>query len=253
MKIHDHKTMNVPGFRATPIQDKKSGERREIKFLINHVDPLMIDDILRVNAKAVSDGEQKISWVSSIYFDDEQASSCLETLAGVGTRTKVRLRWYDAPFSKVAFFELKQRENLTMRKQRFRLNFDRPIDQMSYAELIASLIEALPDEAASWLKLRSVPTVLISYRRHRYRDRDSHLRVTLDYDMQVSNQYDAISPTRRFSIALAEPSVIEVKDTADERDRIPRLLHPLTPRVTRFSKYLTGYNRVVDHPFEKIL
>ena len=53
----------------------------------------MLRSVLELNCRRVEHGGS-FSLVRSIYFDDFQMSAYRESLDGIGSRAKVRLRWY---------------------------------------------------------------------------------------------------------------------------------------------------------------
>lgn len=119
------------------------------------------------------------------------------------------------------------------------LETDVPFGEMSYREIVSSLIAVLPEAPGELLRLRPEPIVLVSYRR-RYYDADGvgAVRLTLDRNIVSYEQLGAARPVRRFPSPIYARLVLELKSpSADLLDARP-LLGPLRPRQTRFSKYL---------------
>lgn len=219
--------------------------RQEIKFILHRADVEAVGTILGANARPARYGKHAVSTVHSIYFDDERLSGCRESIAGVGHRFKLRLRWYDTalPHEKL-FFEVKQRRNLLGRKLR------QPVDpgaarlDLDYAQLLEHCRGVLDPRAAALLGGRDQPTVLIAYRRQHFIDGASGLRMTLDYEIAAYEQLGLRRPARRFAATLDDLVVVEVKGHPIEADRVRELLYPLTPRRARCSKYVSACARL---------
>ena len=221
------------------VDDAVTSARRELKFTFPHADVAELGVLLEVNARRVVFGAGPVSRVNSIYFDDERVTSAQESLAGAARRTKLRLRWYDRPLADgAAFFEDKDRRGLNISKQRVGLRTATPLADCTYRQLIDDLDRLLDDEQGALLRLRCEPVVLVSYKRQHFRDPASGIRLTLDYDIVGYDQLGLPRPARRFGVALADAVVVEVKAPPALIGAVPALLHPLRPRVTRFSKYV---------------
>ena len=221
------------------VDDAVTNARRELKFTFPHADVARLSTLLEVNARRVAFGAGPVSRVNSIYFDDERVTSAQESLAGVARRSKLRLRWYDRPLADgPLFFEIKHRRNLDISKQRVRLRTAAPLADCTYRQLLDDLGRLLDDEQGALLRLRCEPVVLVSYKRQHFRDPGTGIRLTLDYDIVGYDQLGLSRPARRFGVALDDAVVVEVKTPPALTGAIPALLHPLRPRVTRFSKYV---------------
>ena len=100
-----------------------------------------------MNCRRVS-YRDRTSLVSSLYFDDARLSACRENVDGSGRRSKVRLRWYDAPFPGGSlFFEIKRRRGQTTSKERVPLALTRPLEEAPLAETMRALSRSLPPDA----------------------------------------------------------------------------------------------------------
>jgi hypothetical protein len=221
--------------------DMANAWRQEIKFILRRTDVESVDTILRANARPVRFGTEATSNVNSIYFDDAHLSGCRESIAGLGRRFKLRVRWYDTTLPhRQLFFEVKQRRNSLGRKLRLAIPHDATRGSSSYDELLRQWRRTLDQESLTLLDSRDVPTALISYHRRHFVDADSGLRLTLDHDVTVYDQLERRRPWRRFPVALDDLVVLEVKGRAIDADRVRELIHPLTPRRARCSKYVLG-------------
>lgn len=205
-----------------------------------NADVRKLDAMLAVNNRRVvyAGGE---SLVSSVYFDNCGLSSFRDNLAGVGTRFKLRLRWYDSNLpAHSAFFEIKRRENRFTMKKRYAVTSSALLGQMSFHEMITELLRLLPEEPRELLRAHPLPVVLVRYRRRHYHARDPLLpaRLTLDHGIAGVGQMGCRRIYTRFFMPLFDRTVLEIKSAVDIEKHIPYLLYPLRPRLSRFSKYV---------------
>lgn len=223
---------------AAPRADGVTALRRETKFALDHGDMGKVRAVLEMNCRPIV-YNRPVSEVYSIYFDDSRLSSCQENLDGIGRRTKLRLRWYDAPLPAGPLsFEMKRREGNMTRKERIPLKLATPLDQCTYRSLRAGLMTALPEAARELLRLRGEPVVLIQYRRRHYAARNAPIRLTLDEAVRCVGQVGRGRLATSYARSLEGAVVLEVKAPAGEEEAVRRLLHPLRLRVTKSSKYV---------------
>ncbi|MGI9240223.1 MAG: polyphosphate polymerase domain-containing protein [Verrucomicrobiales bacterium] len=221
--------------------------RRELKFALPGVDAAAIIETLSTNLKPVAFGSEPDSRVSSIYFDDDQLISFRESMDGVSRRTNLRLRWYDGPPEDITelWFELKHRRNVSISKERFPIQLERPLSAYRYVDLHRHVMASLASETAEeWLMRRPSPTVLVSYRRRHFRDLATGIRLTVDREICGYDQLGFSMPGLRFATPLEDLTVIEVKTPVGEEARAAELLYPLKPRLTRSSKYASCCSRM---------
>jgi hypothetical protein len=234
--------------RASAVgDDAVTFARRELKFALPGADAAKIISTLSGNLEPVSFGDGDDSGVNSIYFDNDHLVSCRESMDGVSRRTKVRLRWYDSPpeETRQVWLELKHRRNVSISKDRFPVQLERPLADYSYRELQRFVLDRIESEAAlEWFEQRSCPTVLVAYRRRHFRDAASGVRITVDRDIRGYDQLGFSSPGLRFATPLEGLTVIEVKTPVGGESLAAPLLYPLKLRITRSSKYASCCSRM---------
>jgi hypothetical protein len=219
-----------------------SSERTEIKFALSRADLGKVERILEVNCRRVS-YRDRTSRVSSLYFDDHRLSACQDNSDGASRRSKVRLRWYDAPFPETElFFEIKRRRGQASSKERFALPLSRPFDEATLRETATDLSRRLPQAQSEALLARPEPVVLVEYERRYFES--GGLRITVDSDLVFFAQTGRLRPSRRFPVHVRDVVILEAKSPVASEDRIRELLHPLSPRMTRSSKYVLGCQAV---------
>ena len=198
----------------------------------------MLRSVLELNCRRVEHGGA-FSLVRSIYFDDFQMSAYRESLDGIGSRAKVRLRWYGGNERRL-FFEVKRRIGQIMEKVRVPLASELDFTELHYPAFHRELCAVLPKALAETLMLYTEPSLIVSYKREYYEALDSPLRVTLDSDIQCFDQSGLGRPRMSFGQPLAGLVILEGKTPVRLEELLPRLLYPLRPVVTRSSKYVMG-------------
>lgn len=214
--------------------------RREIKFPFRRADVGTLRRVLESNCVPVSFSDE-VSTVRSIYFDDPLLSACRANLDGVGQRTKLRLRWYDSPWPGGSFYlEIKWRRNLLTGKARLRLGSPACLSSVPFSALVSQLLDIVPDEFREELLRRSEPIVLVEYKRRHFVSRDRSLRVTLDYDLKFHDLCGRTAMHSAWPVGGEDLLVVEGKAPAGRQTELAPLLHPLSPRAARNSKYVLG-------------
>ena len=178
--------------------------------------------------------------VSTIYYDTPDLRLLGEKLDSDFLKTKVRLRWYTALAGDAgtarAFLEVKTRVGSLRRKARV----ETPLEGARLAdaplhdpELIRVL--DLARTLGAELPAQLVPAMLIRYERHRYLERASGARVSLDRRIEAPRANRRV--LRHGGPVRLGTAVIEIKGGDTD---MPRRLVPLTHLGTRpgsFSKY----------------
>jgi hypothetical protein len=217
-----------------------SSERTEIKFALPRADFGKLETILEVNCRRVS-YRNRTSRVSSLYFDDHRLSACHENIDSSHRRSKVRLRWYDAPFPATElFFEIKKRWGQASSKERLALPLSQPFDSATVRETAMILSRSLPPPQSEAFLARPEAIVIVEYQRSYFEDAGGALRITLDSNLVFFSQVGRLRPSRRFPVDARDVVILEAKTSVESEDRMRELLHPLAPRVTRSSKYVLG-------------
>ncbi len=214
--------------------------RRETKYVMEGADVGMIRSILATNCSRVVHAN-RVSVVRSIYFDDFRMTSCFQNIEGVGKRNKVRIRWYDQLVPGCHFFfEVKWRNNLLTGKHRYEIKSDRPISEMTFPEIWNELEKVLPSKLHRMLLKYSNPTVMVEYKREHFVSMDKRARLTLDYDLVFRDQSGLRRVSPRYKQPMDRMLVVEGKTVPGEQGILPELLHPLSTRASRCSKYVHG-------------
>ena len=214
--------------------------RSEVKYALNAADIGKLRSHLAGNCRRLIHNEP-VSVVRSIYFDDERLSACRANLDGVGSRRKLRLRWYDSLQPQHDFYlEIKWRENKVTGKHRLHINSPDPLESLSYPDILRQLEDAVPEAFRCAMLKAPEPTVIVEYRREHFSSPDGSLRLTLDYDLTYYDQTGRRNVCTDFPCRLGDLVVVEGKVPVGHEADLRRQLHPYIPRANRCSKYVHG-------------
>jgi len=190
------------------------------------------------------DSEYPESRVNSLYFDTPDLDQFIRSESGDFKKDKVRLRWYGQIGAQQetvpVFLELKARQGFVSSKQRRRLEVS--AECLAPAHLANGIIDrrVLMDTLAAFghfpeLPLR--PVIFISYRRYRFNEMVTGVRVSLDCGIRSSMAALELGNGERE--LWLQGGVVEVKGPTLELPATLRRIRLLDTDWSRFSKY--GY------------
>ena len=213
--------------------------RREIKYALPQMDVGKLQQLLGTNCRRLIHNNP-VSVVRSIYFDDVRLSACRANLDGLGSRRKLRLRWYDSlkPGTDF-FFEIKWRDNRITGKHRLQIRAAGGLANLTYSQIRHNLEAVIPDYLFRDMMINSEPIVIVQYNREHFAS-DDGLRITLDYDLTYYDQTGRQMISTAFPRRLEGLVVLEGKTPVGREGELRRWLHPFSPRVGRCSKYVHG-------------
>ena len=217
---------------------------RELKFTI----PGGRVDLTRrwLDALCRRDAEFPAAYVWTIYYDTPGLTSLGEKINSDYLKLKVRLRWYstlaNGP-SGPAFMEAKRRIGAGRDKARVRV--PHAAENLAHWDLqdarLAELPRLLRDRGVV-LPDRLRPLLLIRYRRDRFVEPVSRLRVSLDAEIAAAAVNRSMLST--YDASAIEIGVLEVKGNSEDLPPILRGLLALGAKRRSFSKFLAVYAHV---------
>ena len=176
--------------------------------------------------------------VQSIYFDTPEGRAVSENLAGISTRTKLRLRWYGKATKAVsAQFERKNRESSLGSKDTHYLDERIDITGARRSTFVRELRSRLPAVMADALHGHE-PVQWIRYNREYMSSHDGTLRVTLDRDVSAFDQRTERTITNRKSTPLPQLLIVELKAEENHRESIERCLQGIDLPPSKCSKFV---------------
>lgn len=209
----------------------------EVKFVFPGAAVEAARAILRAACR--SEAPHAASRVETIYFDGPHLDSLAEKLGSDYRKSKLRLRWYDG--GAAVWLEVKRRVGSRREKLRTAVPLDgrelsrRSLDAPALAQvpaLLAAIGEIPPPGLA--------PAVHLAYRRERFVEPASGLRISLDTDiapLRIAAWTAAAGGVRRGAAGLRSPFLVELKGGSRDLPAPLAALAALGGRRESFSKY----------------
>jgi hypothetical protein len=200
-----------------------------------------------------ADGEYPLDRVNSLYSDTADLDQYEKSGAGEYSKAKVRIRWYDSDLHGAGavpvYLELKTRQGFASSKQR------KKFTASSSSLETSNLSKGILDRTTILNTLASFgyfpekplkPIIKISYRRYRFNEMMSSVRVSFDEDIRAN----MIAPelVRKESEIRLPNGVIEVKGPKIELPEMLRQLRIMDLDWSRFSKYGNCLDILFDEP-----
>ncbi len=182
--------------------------------------------------------------INNVYFDTADYQGLNGNLSGVGTRGKLRLRWYGPCLDTIteARLELKYREGAVGGKGIWPLAITLDLAYKSWPEICHSIRETADAPAASWLAQFAYPVLINHYQREYYVTTDHQVRLTVDTRLRAFGQRFSDRPNLRRPAVIADRVIIELKAPTDRASyqRLTKALAYFPLRPDRHSKYVRG-------------
>lgn len=218
--------------------------RCEIKFVANELEFQRLNFWLRQHPacfyKAYPD-----RIVNNIYFDSLNHRSYSDNISGASSRVKVRYRWYGSSIQPTeGALEIKCKRNQYSWKIIYGLKNFPDWQDKSWRELRAEMIERLPVDSRKWLDSYPVPVLINRYNRKYFISRNENVRVNLDSNLSIYDQSRKPYPNYSFKTNLPKIFVLEVKFPRELRDKASQIIGDIPIRVSRHSKYITGFHSI---------
>ena len=184
--------------------------------------------------------------VNNIYFDTILLEHYSDHVAGVASRSKVRIRWYGETFGMVQHpvLEIKMKQGEVGMKKSFPLlpfNCKSSLHQYILPELLErSSISEYWKERLQELR----PVLLNSYLRRYWISFDHSVRLTVDRDWL--SYYLATSPNPELlSCVIHEGSILEMKYSVKDQKKASHIASRWPWRLTRNSKYVIALEEFI--------
>lgn len=194
-----------------------------------------------LNSRLRPDPQYPDGVITSCYFDTPSLDAYWDSADGQLAKHKLRLRWYGDPIDPFAgaWLELKSRDGAISYKQRLRFaSQGQPLGEglfLPHRETLADVMQTLDPSAAPSFE----PIALVRYRRERWRDQASGLRVSLDTSVRIAPPRPG--PAWR---PLPRGAVLELKSSGPLPPRL-RGLGRLGLNRTAHSKYALAVEQLL--------
>ena len=257
--------------------DKLQTQRIENKYIIDEQLAPPIGDFVRSYLVDDEFNNPELSnsyYVNSLYIDNPGLDLCNATLQGEKNRYKLRIRFYDEKPESPVFFEVKQRVNKIIQKQRAMVRREVADDLLLTKRfpVASDLVRPRDGKALGALRrffelqesIGAVGTVFVSYLREAYVSMASNdVRVTFDRAIKARpfqgtiNMPEVIRPIDICDVVrtngrvrasdLSEPLVLELKYT----DRFPNWMNDMVAHFNldlgSMPKYVGCVNEIHKH------
>ncbi|MBF0382432.1 MAG: polyphosphate polymerase domain-containing protein [Magnetococcales bacterium] len=218
--------------------------RYERKFNLGSISSFQAESLVKANPALFSECYPGRN-INNIYLDSIDAMAYTDNVEGLSKRTKIRVRWYGDLFAHVArpVLELKIKEGSVGEKKRCVLS-PFSVDGEIYntiQERLQGVQGLTPDELQSIEQSR--PVIMNRYFRKYYLSADGDFRLTLDYKLQffAINRFENLF----LRSSKCDDVIMELKYDTVMDDKIHEITAHLGHRLTKSSKYVTGYRYVV--------
>lgn len=179
--------------------------------------------------------------VNSIYFDTTAFHDVWDNINGFGNRKKIRIRWYGLINKSNIFIEEKKKINSVTQKTVKNLGFFN-----NYTELSNFINDEkfLKQEFILKNKLNVKRTVFVQYLRNYYELPNQKLRLTIDKNLKIFNNY----PNKYINL---DKTILELKYKVTESQYVNDFIYnnKLDNRNRKFSKYVNSFIELNDSGF----
>ncbi|MBM3881598.1 MAG: polyphosphate polymerase domain-containing protein [Verrucomicrobia bacterium] len=183
--------------------------------------------------------------INNIYFDTPGLADYHAHVNGIARRCKTRIRWYGDLDGDIArpVLELKVKRGLLGWKEQYALPRLRLPGVGTGGMNLRPWVEALSEANLRDRLLSHQPVLLNRYQRRYFRSSDRGYRLTVDWGLEF-RRYDGVDGAPFGRTAAADPIVLELKYERGQAEGFERVARALPFRLTRFSKYVYGVDRL---------
>ncbi len=184
--------------------------------------------------------------INNIYLDTSNLDSYRANLNGIGSRNKIRIRWYGDMYRRInPTLEIKVKQGNVGKKCLYPLpilNFTKTSSGVQIKNLFSDL--DLPEDIEEHLKYCQ-PTLLNSYSRRYFLSLDQTFRCTVDFNINNLKIYNHAFEHLSFTDEI--PGMIVELKYSEEHEFMARDIGNYFPfRVSRNSKYVNGLMKILN-------
>ena len=184
--------------------------------------------------------------INNIYFDTFDLDSYLENMAGISSRTKLRLRWYgETEHVRNPSLELKIKRNKLGWKRAINIELDENLSTYPLNSIKERVHDQLDNDMSNRFHHSDNPILINSYEREYFLSSDGLVRVTLDRDLRFFDPRLNHPATSPYSAVSPEVVVLEVKVAATDMAKVSGVLKDLPLPPTKSSKYVIGVQSIL--------
>jgi hypothetical protein len=188
--------------------------------------------------------------VNNIYFDTHRLDSYNDHMEGVPERRKLRFRWYGEDLRHACGqLELKEKNERTGWKLVHPVEDVLDLERCDWADAQRVILGSLSNgDGRLFREMLGVsrPLVINSYQREYYLSADGLVRLTLDYDQRVYDQWLAARPNLSFVVPSLNKMLIELKAEVAHARSLADVLARFPVRASRHSKFISAIDLIFE-------
>jgi SPX domain protein involved in polyphosphate accumulation len=218
--------------------------RYERKFTITRLTKDEIEAFIKLHPAVFSEIYHS-RFVNNLYLDSVQFKNYFDHIEGLGTRSKVRIRWYGSLFgvTEGPMLQIKSKVGLVGTKDSFPLLPFSIGENLNLAKVLTVFEKSQIPEALR-IQLTSLRlSVLIRYRRKYFQSADRSYRITLDSQMTCYRVQSWGNTFLQKSVDSTN-TILELKYPLGEDHRVEQITNRFPFRLSKVSKYVTGLERL---------
>lgn len=171
--------------------------------------------------------------INSIYFDTDSYQDVWDNINGFGNRKKIRIRWYNSLNNSKVSLEEKKKIGFVTQKKVEALGFFKSFDDLSFFIKNENYFKT---DLLLRKKINLKKTLLIQYKRNYYESPDKRLRVTVDSDLKIFQDF----PSNFINL---DKTIVELKYDVKDSSFVNNFIknNYLSNRNQKFSKYVNSF------------
>jgi len=234
----------LESIKTSDIINTLSKYRFEYKYYITKQDKILLKNRIEMLLN-IDKNAQKTNgyFIRSIYFDDYKDTSLNQVINGISKREKFRIRFYNLDKSYI-MLEKKEKINNMTNKKSCRITEEQLIDILEKKNLVIEKTNnSLLNEFYFKLLFEGYkPACIIDYDRIPYVYSAGNVRITLDYNMAVSYDFENVFSEDLIKVPFIEENraLLEVKFNDFIPDYVRWLLQLNKLERISYSKYAIG-------------
>jgi len=180
-------------------------------------------------------------FVNSIYYDTIYLCNYFESVHGIASRNKVRLRFYNDDVKSIILENKIKNSDLGIKNYK-KFSINREGSFILKMESIIKKNKELTINIPKKINNNLVPILLVVYKRDYFESIDNKLRITLDYNLRFASLININQSNYIFNFLRSDIKVIEMKysKNLNQERIISKLSNYFNLNLSRFSKYCTG-------------
>ena len=179
--------------------------------------------------------------VNSIYFDTDIYQDVWDNINGFGNRKKIRIRWYNNLNNSKVFLEVKKKIGFVTQKKVEELGNFKNLDELYFFIKEEKYIKT---NLLFSKKINLKKTLLIQYQRNYYELPDKKLRVTVDNNLKIYQNFSS-------NFINIDKTIIELKYDVKHSSFVNNFIKKnyLSNRNQKFSKYVNSFIEINENAY----